>query len=1006
MHSVRENGTRGSGVNNLKRSMTRGAAVAALAAAWLAGPVGAQTLGDTTPATSPSAAAANGPQGDAAEVVVTGTRIRRPDLESNSPLTTLGQGEIKYEGAVNVESVLNRLPQFTADANENVSNGSDGTANVNLRNLGSARVLILLNGQRLLPQQAVDLNFVPSSLIQRVDVVTGGASAVYGSDALSGVVNFILRDDLNGFHADVQNGFFTHDNGDDYLRGLNAARGYKPAPLSTVDGGKQDLNLAYGKTFADGRGNITAYGGYRHTDPVLQASRDYSSCALSAADAAGTGLTCLGSSNTTIGTFAPLTGPSAGVGYLSNSPTGGKTWVPYSADYAYNYAPTSYIQRADRRYTAGAFAKFKFVDAAELYGSFMYMNDRTFSQVAPSALFLGSAFNLSCDNPLMGASQQTALCGPAAGTPATEQTLIGYRLNNDYSRRDDLRHTDFRYTAGLRGDLGHGFGYDVNYVHSLVRFDETYLNNVDVVKAQRALDAVSVNGTPTCRSVVDGSDPACVPIDVFQANGISSDQARYLFSPSNTHGRNTQTVISGTLTGDLGTFGIQSPWAERGVNIALGAEHRRETLLFTVDAVALQNGTLPADGTITVNEGYGEIEVPILAHSRFAEALTLNGGARYSAYHNEQGSTGFQSSYNVWTYKTELNYAPTRDVRLRASYNRAIRAPNIGELFASRGVGNVALDDPCAGSSPAASLAVCKLTGVSDAQYAHIIQCPADTCSALGGGNAAVKPEKGDTYTVGLVLTPRQIRNLSLSVDYYHIKVKDYISSIDPSLAASACVSSGDPFYCQLFHRDPQSGALFGSTTTGGYVVSTTLNTGYLFTSGIDVNVDYTFGIGRLGKINANAVGTWTMHQVAEPLPGLGTYDCKGFFGYTCGQPNPEWRHVARLTWLLPQDRATLSLSWRFFEGTRLSSLSSNPLLAGAGSIINARIPTYNYFDLAGTIRVAKQLQLRAGINNIADKNPPAIAAGILSSFGNGNTYPGVFDPLGRNIFVGATVDF
>jgi len=937
------------------------------------------------------------------EITVTGTRIRRPDLESNSPLTSVGEQEVRYQGAVNAEAMLARLPQFTADANENASNGADGSAQINLRNLGSNRVLTLINGQRILSSQATDINFVPTALIERVDVVTGGASAVYGSDAMSGVVNFILRDHLDGLRLDAQTSFAQHTNDNAYVRGLVTARGYQLAPRNVFDGGKQDVNGAFGKNFADGRGNVTIYGGYRHTAPVLQATRDYSSCALNASGPSA--LVCGGSSNTTYGTFAPLDGPSKDLGYLTNARDGSKSWVPYVDSYAYNYSPTNYIQRADERYTGGGSASFEIAPAAKLYGSFMWMKDHTFSQVAPSALFLGTTFTVPCNNPLMSAGQQAALCGPAAGTAATMDTLIGYRLNGAYSRRDDLRHQDYRYNGGVRGDIGHGFSYDVGYLYALSRYNETYLNNVDNVKAQRALDVVSVAGVPTCRSKVDGTDPTCVPIDIFRADGITTDQAQYLFSPSNTAGRNTLEVFSGSLSGDLGTFGIQSPWAKRGAGLALGLERRRETRNFTADAVAKQGGTADIDGSITVNEAYGELELPLVADVPFIHDLTVNGGLRYSDYTNRQGSTGTESHYKAWTYKGELTWSPVDGARFRASYNRAIRAPNIEELFGARGIGNVSLTDPCAGAAPDAPLSACKLTGVSDAQYGHIIQCPADTCSQSFGGNPAVKPEVGDTYTFGVVLTPKQLRGFSLSVDYYHIKVKGYISSIDPSLVVSQCTTTGDPYYCGLFHRDQRSGALFG---TNGYVVGSTLNTGYLLTSGIDIAAAYATRIGSLGKLDANIVGTRLKEQTKQPQPGLGSYDCKGFYGYSCGQPNPTWRHVARLTWSVPGDKATLSLAWRHFAGTRLATSSSNEFLKKAGpiSIINARIPAYDYFDLATTVTVAKQLQFRAGINNLTDKAPPAIASGVLASFGNGNTYPGVYDPMGRTMFFGATLTF
>jgi len=250
------------------------AASAALVAALLSTSAMAQV------AAAPAESAAS-PDQEGGEITVTGTRIRRSDLQSNSPLTIVGRDEIQYQGATTVESVLNRLPQFTADANENVSNGSDGTSNINLRDLGSSRVLVLLNGRRLLPQQAVDLNFVPSALVERIDIVSGGASAVYGSDALSGVVNFIIKDNLNGLRADAQVSLAQHGNGNDDVRSIMRSRGFDLAPRTVNDGTKQDLNIAFGKNFAGDRGNITVYAGYRHFDPVLQSSRDVSACAPS-----------------------------------------------------------------------------------------------------------------------------------------------------------------------------------------------------------------------------------------------------------------------------------------------------------------------------------------------------------------------------------------------------------------------------------------------------------------------------------------------------------------------------------------------------------------------------------------------------------------------------------------------------------------------------------------------------------------------------------------------------
>ena len=965
--------------------------------ALLAGGAQAQEAPASVGPTIPADTATSG-----GDIVVTGTRIRRADLESNSPQTVVSSEEFRYQGALAVEQVLNRLPQFTADANENVSNGSDGASRINLRNLGSNRVLTLVDGQRLMPTQAVNLNLIPSALVERVDVLTGGASAVYGSDALSGVVNFVLKKDLDGIRVDAQAGFAQHDNNNEAIRSIVRERGFALAPSTVDDGAKQDVTIAAGKNFADGRGNLTGYFGYRNVAPVRQSSRDVSSCALQD-DNNGADLICGGSSNTPYGSFVPLSENSPLQGQtLVNNIDGSPTVVPYSNDYAYNYAPDSYFQRSDERIVAGGFGRFEFSQAAELYGSFMYMNDQTFSQVAPSGIWLGTAFPISCNNPLANAAQLSAICGPAAGTNTTEDALVAYRTTVT-PRRDNLRYNDYRYTAGLRGDLGSGFSYDVNYLYSLVKYKETYLNDVNQVRAGRALNVIDVNGVPTCRSVIDGTDPDCVPVNVWQPFGVTEEQTAYLFTDSNTASRNALEVFSGSLSGDLGELGIAVPLASTGVGIALGAERRRETLDFTADEVAQQNGTRPSDGIITVTEAFGEIEIPLIEDRPFFQSLSINGGLRYSAYDNEQGSTGFSSSYNVWTYKGELSWQLVSDLRLRASYNHAIRAPNVGELFAAQTVGNVAAQDPCAGSNPTASLEICQLTGVTAEQYGRIVECPADTCSALGGGNIALKPETADTYTAGFVLTPRALRRFSLSVDYYNIKVQDYIGTIAPSLAIGRCAATGDPFFCDLLTRDPRSGALFGQNA--GFIRSTTLNTGYLKTSGIDIVADYGFDIGAAGSMAISLVGTYLIDQVAEPVPGVGSYDCKGLFGYTCGQPSPEWRHVARVSYTAPSE-TLVSVSWRHLGGTTLSSLTDNPLLNAPQTVVNSRIKDYNYIDLTVNQPFAGNLVLRAGVNNVFDLDPPALSAGLLQTFGNGNTYPGVYDPLGRTVFFGFTANF
>src|SRR5688572_21097075 len=691
---------------------------------------------------APQSSAQDAPERQAGaleEIVITGSRIKRENLELGSPVTPVQAEEFQYQGTSAVESVLNRMPQFTADSNENGSNGSDGTARVNLRNLGPSRVLVLVDGQRMLPTEMGDVNFIPSSLIQRVDVVTGGASAVYGSDAVAGVVNFIMDKNLDGVRISAQYGSAWHENDQSYPRQVIRNANYRLPDSSVWDGGRYDFNIAMGLNTADGKGNATFYLGYRKLDPVTQDTRDYSACGLNLGGAANNELVCGGSSNNQWGSFVMLGGPNNGRTF-NNTKDGAKNWVPYDSSFLYNYAPTNYIQRDDKRITGGGFAHYEFNEHAKLYGSLMFMDDHTFSQAAPSAYFQGNRYQINCDNPLMSPQQASLLCGGAAGSTTNVPVFIGYRFSGaGGARRDDLRHTDYRLNFGSEGAIVDGWTYNASFLFSTAILDESYKNDLDLVKGARALQVVNVNGVPTCRSVVDGSDPSCVPANVFNSFGIGDDAYEYMLSPTFTHGVQEQRVMNLVVNGDLDQYGLRSPFADSGVAIATGAEYRTEELTFEADALAQLKGTKENAGDYSVKELFIETDVPLIAAKPFVDSLSINMGYRYSDYAIAGGS-GFTAD----TYKFELRYAPVQSFKLRSSYNRAVRAPNISELFAAQVPGNVSAQDPCAGPNPSSSLENCIRSGVTAAQYGLIPICPADTCVTLGGGNLNLRPETAE----------------------------------------------------------------------------------------------------------------------------------------------------------------------------------------------------------------------------------------------------------------------
>ncbi|HEX8621347.1 MAG TPA: TonB-dependent receptor [Allosphingosinicella sp.] len=991
------------------------------------------------PAVSADAAPDAADEGD---IIVTGTRIPQPNLNSASPITVLNNQDVKLQGTARTEDIINSLPQSFAAQGSNISNGATGTATVNLRGLGSRRTLVLVNGRRLMPgdprSPVPDINFIPALAVDRIDVLTGGASSVYGADAVSGVVNFIMDTDFEGIRMDAQYSFFNHVNNGraDIMEAIDA-RGFPRPSGSVADGGTVDASLVMGAGFDDGRGHVTAYATYRKQDAVLQRDRDYSACsltALSAAAAATNGrlYNCGGSGTGNPGTFL------TNVGSFTIGPNRTFTTpVPL-----FNFAPYNYFQRPDERYTFGAFANYEISNALKPYLEVMFMDDRSVAQIAPSGIFIGNTNSINCDNPLLSAQQRAIVCSPAnlvgfapavaddpktpvnEAKPATPPTVfidengnpynrgilyIGRRNTEGGGRRDDLQHTDYRVVVGMRGDLGGGFSYDASYQYGRVVFAQTYFNDFSVTRAQRAIDVVNVNGVPTCRSVVNGQDPNCIPYDIFQINGVNPAALAYLQTPGFSRGNTQETVATGSVTAELGEYGVQSPLADSGVAINVGAEYRKEKLEFNTDQafstgdLAGQGGaTIGVNGQFDVRELFTEVQIPLISDRPFFEQLEFRAGYRYSKYNVAN------NSFSTDTYKFEGEWAPVRDIRFRASYNRAVRAPNIVELFSAQSVGLAGSTDPCAGDfdpatdnvpPPTATQAQCLLAGVSAAQYGKVKPNPAEQYNSLLGGNPNLLPEKADSITAGVVLQPRFLPRFALTVDYFDIRLKQAIGTIGADVILAQCVATGDPFFCSRINRDAQ-GTLW--LTQNGFTTDINTNVGGLSTRGVDVNASYTQPLGGLGSLAFSFVGTWLDRLVVNPLADI-KFNCAGLFGAQCGTPNPEWRHKARLTYTAPNGIG-LSAQWRYFSAVDADTTSADPDLAGTTLPGNAGYKAQSYIDLVMTARIGDHYSFRLGANNILDRDPPTSVT--PAPFGNGNTYPQVYDSLGRYIFAGVTLDF
>ena len=993
---------------------------------------GVMSLGVAT-----AAMAADADQGQ--EVVVTGSRIPQPNLTSVSPLAVVSDVELKAEGTVNVETLLNNMPQVFADFGANVSNGSTGTATVNLRNLGDSRTLVLVDGTRLMPGDpgftVADLNTIPAALVERVDILTGGASATYGADAVAGVVNFIMKHDFEGVKLDAQYGSYQSDNNDSAAHALLAAK-HDPIPGSVMNGGTWNLAAVIGASSPDHKGNITAYATYTNLQPVTEATRDYSACSISTGSPAPDYAhhICAGSSNSAFGRFTPSSGTNAGQ-HFANNPAGGTNFVPYSSStMSFNYAPFNYFQRSDSRYTGGYFAHYDINKHFNVYSSFMFSDDHTVAQIAPSGLFRGHPYNINCNNPFLtynaaGNGSGNELCsvtGPqfttlsglpggfAANGPTGNVAFdIGYRFAG-FNRQDDLRHTAYRVNLGTKGDLVDGWEYDAYIQYGTAILAEQYLNDLSSSKIQNALLATS---TTTCSG--SPAPKGCVPLNIFSQGAITPAMFNYVEGQGFKQGSTTEQIVSVNVTGDLGRYGLKSPWAKDGVGVAIGTEYRRETLTeqfsseFTSGDLTGQGGTAaPAGGSLEVREVFGEFRAPLMQDQEFAKVLQLTGGYRYSQYSGHIGNTD--------TYKAGLEWAPADDIRFRAGYNRAVRSPGISDLNAAQTTGLFGGSDPCAGGVDAvlhpAKYAGCLASGLTAAQLvvgslAAPQSCPSAQCSQLGGGNQALKPEKADTYTYGFVFTPTFFHGFSLSVDYFDIKVNNIIGQAGggPVNVATQC-AAGVTSYCAFFHRGA-SGNIFGD----GYIIATAANNGYLHTQGVDIESNYRFklsdvGMGDWGGVSLNLVGTYNGKFVFEPEPGSATHDCAGLFGTTCGTPDPKWRHKLRVTWNTPWP-LSVSGQWRYIGSVSYDGNSPNPQLnQGVINVIDGKIPSYSYFDMSANWKVNDKMSVRGGVNNVFSKNPPIVDSNNFPvagpPFGNGNTFPQVYDSLGRFLFIGVTANF
>ncbi|WP_230772615.1 TonB-dependent receptor domain-containing protein [Sphingomonas sp. Leaf4] len=954
-------------------------------------------------------------------IVVTGSRIQRRDLTSPSPIAVVSAEEFQLTGAINVEQVINTLPQAVPGTTGFSNNPGSGAATLNLRNLGATRTLVLVNGRRWMSydtNQIVDLNTIPQFMLQNVEVLTGGQSATYGSDAIAGVVNFNLRQDLNG-----------------------AIIGGQYALTEQGDGARYDVNFAVGSKFADGRGSVTVYANYTRREPIFQDARDFSrnaagdGCIVPGSTNSTTGIgtnfggalaTCAsrggevglipqGSASTPLATLPGITTGGASLGYVFN-PTGGGTRAFNDPADLYNFAPDNYLMLPQERYLLGGYGSYELADNITGYTEVGFVKNSVPQELAPTPI--GQALNLQIASPWFNEQTRGLLRPLDTDNDGYVTTNVNFRFNQSGPRNVDASRTAFRLLGGLRGNITDNLRFDVYYMYARTENQQYQQGNISRSRFAAATETEIVNGTLRCRAAA-ARTAGCVPLNVFGLGLADPAAIRYVTVNSTNLERSDIRNFVASVNGDLFTVGnsVDPVAFAAGVEYrGMSASYRPDTFLSSGDVAGFNAGQ-PTSGEYDVREVFGELRVPLVSEG-FIHKLELTGNARYSDY-------SLDAVGGVWTYAGGAQLSPIRDITLRGQYARAVRAPNVQDLFGGNSTGFPAAQDPCsdrgaAGNRTEAVRQLCIANGVPAANvFTRAVQ-PNAQIQANFGGDPNLSEETSDTYTAGVVFRPSFIPRLNVTVDYFNIKVEDTIATFGGGLndALSLCFTVAQNLtnpICSIFQgvRNTTTGAI-GETSGGRNPNVLSANIATLKTSGIDVAADYSLPVdfsvtgGDRSNVSVSFLGTYLdkfRSTSVAAIPERETIGEGSVPNVPTLNPMPKWVHTARLS--VSDGPMVLSLRWRYrgpVKDRRLDNTFVGLVRTPQDPALfpNARIGAVNYFDLSTAFKATDRLQITIGVNNLTNQKPEVL--GSLQE--QANTFPGTYDVLGRDFFVGARLQF
>lgn len=948
------------------------------------------------------------------QIVVTGSRIQSPTITSVAPVQVIGDQEIDNAGVTNIQDLLLENPAFGTPAlsrtNSAFLTSGTGVATVDLRDLGSDRTLVLINGRRVVagvPGTAtVDLNVVPTQFIQRIDILTGGASSLYGSDAIAGVVNIIYKDNFEGIEGNVQYGITQQGDDPQY-----------------------QANVTVGGNFADDRGNIMLHLGYSNQEGLLSRQRantflDDSDTFALTGDPADFGIP----TEPFFSSFPPQGRFIAGGTNFTFSPAGNLQPCATSngATCAGGVGPNGFNRQFFRtiavpveRYLFAARARYDINDNIRFFAEGTYNNTNSAREIEPFPLESGGTNGIfpggggfPLETIINGVRYRNPFVPNAIFDAATDTNGDGIRdigfarrLSEFGSRNGETNRDFFRFVAGLEGDVFENFRWDISYNYGRVSESQVSNGQVNVLSFRSALASlVDVNDLDNDgnRTEIICADPqaraaGCVPLNIFGLNSISPAAVDFIAADQTFQTRITQQVVTANLSGEL----FQLPAGPLGV--AIGAEYRRETSLENNDALTnagLNAGNALPDtqGSFDVREAYAEINVPLLADTPFFESLNVRAAGRVSDY----STVG-----TVYSYSGGAEWSPFRALRLSGTYAKAVRAPNIGELFTGPSqTFPTGLQDPCTGigltgggdlgnrcrAAPGV-LANIQANGVFTLNQADL-----QGISGFNSGNPNLEEEEADSYTASLILTPNDfIRNFVLRVDYYKIDVENVITAPPRQFILDQCFRQGVQSFCNLVTRRAAASAV-NSSGSIDLINAPAVNAATLATEGLDVIMTYRTsleGIGIPGAVNARLSYTHVFDNTLTPNADADPDIAAGEIG------TAQDRFTAQLGW------ATNDFNWTF-TGTYIGASAVDDQLLLAYDLEPFDIIVNEEFYLDSQIRfsVSDEFDFYFGVDNLLDNDAPNILTNITGNTTGTDTAADVYDVFGRRFYTGVTLRF